>query len=85
MDQKHMLKQMVEFNQTAFDNSFKAMVMMQNQMETVTNSFMEKANWIPPESRKAMDTWMTACKNGRENFKKYVDDGFKKLDTYMVG
>lgn len=85
MDQKHMLKQMVEFNQTAFDNSFKAMVMMQNQMETVTNSFMEKANWIPPESRKAMDTWMNACKNGRENFKKYVDDGFKKLDTYLVG
>jgi hypothetical protein len=85
MDQKLMLKQMVEFNQTTFDNSFKALAMVQNHMENMTNAFIEKADWMPQESRKALETWMTACKKGSDNFKKYVDESFKKADAYWVG
>ncbi len=35
MDQKQIVRQMLEFNKAAFDDNFKAMVLFQNQSEQV--------------------------------------------------
>ena len=38
---KQLLKQMVDFNKTAFENSFNAMVTLQEQMEKMAGAYME--------------------------------------------
>ena len=83
MDQKQLFKQMVDFNKTAFNNNFNAMVMLQEQAERMTNTMLEQATWLPAEGRKAITDWADAYKKGRENFKKLVDDNFQKVDEYF--
>ena len=83
MYQKQVFKQMSDFNKTAFDNTFKAMVMLQEQAERMTNTMLEQATWLPADGRKVVTDWMDAYKKGRENFKKLVDDNFQKADQYL--
>ena len=85
MDQKQMLKQMIDFNKVAFENTFNAMVMLQEQTERTANTILSQATWLPEEGRKAVDDWVNAFKKGRENYKKMVDDGFRKVEEYFAG
>lgn len=75
---------MIEFNKATFDNTFSAMVMLQEQTETMVNSFMEQANWLPEEGRKVLNEWLTSYKKGRNEFKKTVDQSFKKVENYFA-
>ena len=45
MDYMQITKQMMELNKGAFDNSFKTMIMLQEQAEKYVFSFLEKATW----------------------------------------
>jgi len=84
MDQKQMLKQMIEFNQATFNNAFNAMSLLQDQFDRVTQTVLEQATWLPAEGRKAIENWADSYKTGRETFKKYVDDSYKKVQEYFV-
>jgi hypothetical protein len=83
MDQKKILKQMVEFNKATFDNSFNAMVMLQEQNERMANTLIDQATWLPEEGKKAITEWVSAYKKGRETFKNNVEDSFKKVLDYF--
>jgi gas vesicle protein len=85
MDQKELLKKMIEFNKTSFDNSFSAMVMIQDQTEKMVDTLLDQATWIPAEGKKAISEWVDSYKKGRETFKKTVDDSFKKVDGFFGG
>ncbi len=84
MDQKQMIKQMVEFNKTSFNNAFDAMVMIQNQAGQMSEFMLEQASWVPKDGKKAVSEWVSAVKKGREDFKKTVDDNFKKLEDMLT-
>ena len=84
MNQSDFIKQAIDFNQTSFDSAFDATVMFQNQFEKVATSMLEQASWIPEEGRKAIDNYVDAYKSGRDQFKKYVDEGFKKAEEILV-
>ena len=47
MDQNQLLKQMLDFNRTAFENTFNTITMLQEQVERVTNGCLEQATWLP--------------------------------------
>ncbi len=85
MDQKKMLKQMIDFNKAAFDNTFNAMVMLQEQTERMSNTLLDQATWLPEEGKKAISEWVKAYKGGREKFKKGVDENFKKVEDFFKG
>ncbi len=80
---KKMIKQMVEFNKTTFENSFKGIAMFQEQIEKMTKAMVEKATWLPEESKKALDAWAETYKSAYDSFKTAVDDNFKKVDEYL--
>ena len=84
MDQKQMLKQMIDFNKTAFDNAFNSMAMLQDQAERMTGMFLEQATWLPKEGKKVIDEWVKAYKKGRENFKGSMEDSFKKVEDFFA-
>ena len=83
MDQKQMFKQVFDFNKAAFDNTFNAMVMLQEQSEKMANAMLEQASWLPEEGRKLVFEWVDAYKKGRETFKKMVDDSYQKVQDYF--
>ena len=83
MDPKQMTKQMIDFNKTAFDNTFNAMVMLQEQTEKMATAMLDQATWLPEEGRKVISEWVGAYKKGRETYKKMVDDGFQKVQEYF--
>lgn len=59
------------------------MVMVQEQMERTVGTFLEKATWLPDEGKKLLNEWMASYKKGREDFKKTVDESYKKLEDYF--
>ncbi len=84
MDQTQIFKQMIDFNKAAFDNSFSAMVMVQQQTEKMVTTMLDQATWLPEEGKKAIRDWADACKKGSQDFKKAVDDNFKKVEDFFA-
>lgn len=83
MEQMNMFKQMIDFNKTAFNNSFNTMVTLQDQMEKATNSLIDLATWLPEEGRNTIKGWVGTCKEGRENFKTAMDENLKKSEDFF--
>jgi len=83
MDQKQMAKQMVQFNKTAFDNSFNAMKMVYEQNEKMAESFLQQATWLPEDGKKAIQDWLKTYKKGVDDFKKMVDDSYQKVEDFF--
>ena len=79
MDPNQMLKQMLEFNKTAFDNSFNAMLTIGEQNEKMVNTFLEQATLMPEEGKKLIKEWVETYKKGNQDFKKAADGNYKKV------
>lgn len=83
MDSSKIAKQMIDFQKTTFDNTFNAMVLLQEQAESMASTILDQATWMPEEGRKAINDWVKAYKKGREDFKKGVDENFKKVEDFF--
>jgi len=79
MDQKQMLKQMLEMNKLTYDNTFQTIVTIQEQTQAMADKLIAQATWLPEEGKKAIDEWLATYKKGRQDFKKMVDDAFAKV------
>jgi len=84
MDPKQISKQMFDFNKMAFERSFSAMVVMQDQAEKMFSMWLEQNKWFPEEGKKAMEEWVKTYKKGRDDFKTKVEDGYGKMEEYLV-
>ncbi len=84
MDQKQVAKQVLAFNQATFDNTFDAIVLLQNQFEKVANTALDQIPGLPAEGRQAIDNWTKAFKEGRQNFKQQIDKGFDQAEKLFV-
>lgn len=83
MDQKDIVHQMIKFNQTLFDKAFEATVQFQTQAEKIGHTMMDKADWLPGESRKVYDNCVEGYKAGRNNFKAYIDQGYQQTESFF--
>jgi polyhydroxyalkanoate synthesis regulator phasin len=83
MNQFFLAKQMLDFNRTTFENTFGAMCTLQEQSEKMMNNFVEKAEWIPSEGKKAICDMAAMFRKSCTEFKKAVDDNFAKAQAYF--
>ena len=83
MEAVRIAKQMIDFQKTAFDTTFNAVVMFQDQTEKMAGKLLNEITWIPAEGKKAIDDWAKAYKLGRENLKKSMDENFKRADDFF--
>ena len=83
MEQKQIVRQMMEFNKKAFDNSFSAMSELQDQTEKLMMNFLDKAEWVPEEGKKARQDWSANYKKSRNDFKAAADDGYRKVAEFF--
>jgi hypothetical protein len=84
MEKQQAFKQMMEFNKAAFDNTFNAITLLQDQTERMLNLSLEQATMLPKEGKKVFTEWLKACTKGSETFKKAVDDGFQKMQGFLA-
>ena len=85
METGKIAKQMIDFQKTAFDNTFNAVVAFQDQTEKVVNVFMERSVWLPEDGNKAIYEWGSVYKKGRDEFKKTMDQNFNKFEGFFIG
>ena len=78
-------KQLIDFQKTAFNNTFGAMVALQDQTEKMVNLTIEQSAWLPKDGKKALNEWTEAYKKGRDDFKKMVDENFSKAEGFFAG
>jgi hypothetical protein len=83
MESGKMAKQMIDFYKSAFDNNFNAMIMFQEQTEKTMQTALGQASWLPAEGKKVVDEWIKAYKQGRDEFKKMVEENYKKVEEYF--
>jgi hypothetical protein len=57
--------------------------MIQDQTETLANTMLNQANWMPEEGKKAIRDWVDSFKKGREEYKKAIDDAFGKVEEFF--
>ncbi len=85
MDQKQLFKQMIEFNQTTFNNIFNATALIQDQFEKAANAALDQIPGLPAEGRKAIENWADVFKTGRNTFKQQIDHSFEQADKLFIG
>ncbi|MGA8181131.1 MAG: hypothetical protein WB792_13800 [Desulfobacterales bacterium] len=80
MEQFDTLKQMVQFNKTAFDQGYNTMEMLWKQNEKMTTSFLDQTVWLPEEGKKTVNECMRLFKKGCDDFKKAADQNYKNIE-----
>jgi len=83
MENKEIVKQMMDFHKTLFENSFSATAKYQNQTEKLLKTFIDNIPGISDEGKKVIDQWSDAYKKGIDDLKKIIDEGYAKAGEFL--
>lgn len=83
MQQSELMKMMIDFNKTSFDNTFNGIKSMQEQTEKMILGMVDKQNAVPEPMKKSIVDWLETMKKGRDEFKATMDSNYKKLKDYF--
>ena len=83
MDSTQFVKQTLGFQKTIFENSYNAMIVVQDQTEKMMNSYLDQLPWVTEESKSSMKATVDLAKKARGDFKTAVDDGFTKFEEML--
>ncbi len=85
MDQQMgMAKQMMDLQRMTFDGMVTNMITFWDQTDKVFGTFIDQAAWVPAEGKTAFKKWIDGNKKGCETFKKAVNDGYERLESYFA-
>ena len=83
MDNKKMMKQMIDLHKTSFKNSFSTMALLQKQAEKLMKTLVDHTPGISDEGKKVIDQWTEAYKKGFEDLNKAIDEGYDKVEEFF--
>lgn len=83
MDPMAVAKQTVEFYKTSFNNSFNAMMLLQEQAQKMFDMQLGQLPGLPDEAKSTIKQWIDTYNKGCQQFKATVDEGFKQVDSYF--
>lgn len=79
-DNEHIIKETLGFQKTLFDNAYDLWIKYQdNTYDLMTHTVLDRYVTVPEEWRREAGKWTDNLKEGRLRFKKFVDEGFKKV------
>ena len=81
MDPKSVIKQMVVFNKTAFESSFKGIELLQEQVDQLAKTMTAQ---LPAEGKTALDGLSEVYKSNIGSFKTAIDGYFEKVEKYLA-
>ena len=74
-------QRMMEFQKLTFSGFYDALTLVQNQAASNVTQTLDRATWLPPESRQTILSWMDACQDGREQFKSFMQESFSSIEN----
>ena len=77
-------KQMLDLQKASVDQSFNALLVMQDHSEKLMQAFMDQAIWMPDEGRQAVNGWINAVKKNEEDYKEMIDDYFTSVEQFFM-
>ncbi len=83
METTQFAKQAIDFQKVMLDNSFNAMIMVQDQTEKMVNGYLDQLPWVTAEGKKTLQTSSDVTKKARDDYKKAVDEGFSKIEQLL--
>jgi hypothetical protein len=84
MENKIIVKQIIDFHKSTFDNTFNSFAILQRQAEKMVQTFLQQATWLPAEGKAAINEWVNVYNKGRIGFKEAVDNNYKKVEAYFA-
>ena len=76
-------KQILDFQKAAFENSYDALVALQERQLELADRMMNQVPNLPDEARELIRTWRGAAEEGQRQFKTTVDGSFEAVTTYL--
>ena len=83
MENKEIVKQVIDFQKKSFDNCFSAMIMIQDQTEKLLKTFVGQSLSMNDECKKVLDQWTDVYKRSRDDFKKAIDEGYSRAESFF--
>ncbi len=83
MDNKKVMKQMIEMHKTSLKNGLSTMALLQNQAEKLMKTLVDHTPGISDEGKKAIEQWNDVYKKGFEDVKKAVEEGYDKIEEFL--
>lgn len=84
METKQIVKGMIGLHRSAFESGFGMIAELQDQAGIMMNDLLDRAPWVPQESKDAIIEWSRICRKGRDDVRKAVNDGYKKAETFFT-
>jgi hypothetical protein len=84
MDPKVMQRMMMESMYSGMRVAFDSMNSMQDQLERMWKMLLEQGGSIQKEGEKAFLEWMENMRKGREEFRRSLEEGIRKLEELMA-
>ncbi|MDD2671624.1 MAG: hypothetical protein PHW43_04370 [Syntrophales bacterium] len=83
MDATAFGKQMIGFYKTMFDNSYAALLGMQEQMQKMLATQLDSIPGFPEDGKKVIIELTKSYKKLCEDFKASADDNFKRAESFF--
>ncbi len=83
-DLKKMTQDMIHMQKMAYEQSYHAMTLWQDQMARLGQMCWVQWGAYPEEMKKGVSEWQTAYRKQCEQVKTMVDNGFKHLEALWV-
>ena len=83
METTQFAKQTLGFQKTILDNTFNALIMVQDQTEKMINSYLNQLPQVTEDGKKSMQASIDMAKKARDDYKKSIDDGFNKIEELL--
>lgn len=84
MDPKKVAKQTFDFYKSTFNNTFNALMLLQEQAQRMMDMYLEQTSGMPEEGKKAILEWNKAYRKSSEEFKKAVDESFGRIEEFFA-
>jgi hypothetical protein len=83
MDHKKFALQLVEFNKTAFDDTFYTVNTFQDNTTRLVSRFIDKISWLPENGKMSIYQYLLAYKNGRLDYWRLKNHKKRKSDNVV--
>jgi polyhydroxyalkanoate synthesis regulator phasin len=80
MEYNPFAKQAVIFQKNLFENTYNIIAKVQDQATEAVDTLMNQTRLVPEEGRQVMKSWIIACREVRDRYKSYVEEGFTGLE-----
>ncbi len=82
MENREIVKQMLDLQKTSFDNCFLAMSVFQEQAEKFLKAYIDHVPGMSDEGKKVIDQWTILYKKGFDDLKKALDEAYDKAESF---